>query len=370
MIKNKKIYLEEGLNYTKNIVLSFVVLFAGLFLIPNICMVIFLKFADPATFYSLVALAPTQIDSLPIQFAILLFMIAPYVAFIIWIFRDSRKFVTSGVNARPILWAIGMIFPLIFIFFPLYFIRRNITWLKNKQEIDLKDENTGALKGWYIKTDLVNENTKMKINKVGSALKWTAVVLVGSFGLLVLLRTPSYFESKNTAEQVAKIHATKLTIDDVMGKYLPPDPGAEADKTVAGIDVNKNGIRDDVELAIFKEYPNSAKTRAVLLQYALALQMEATQPIVNKETVTEVAMESGRADTCLSDTLVPRKSPDSWRTGNEVGRIGSFVNFVKNKHLNTELRKKAQHDFYQGNLGSYGDSTNTICDIDHLVLPN
>ena len=46
-----------------------------------------------------------------------------------------------------------------------------------------------------------------------------------------------------------------------------------------------------MELAIFKEYPNSAKTRAVLLQYALALQMEAVQPIVNKETVIATSVK-------------------------------------------------------------------------------
>src|SRR3989344_6172922 len=99
---------------------------------------------------------------------------------------------------------------------------------------------------------------------------------------------------ERTNEQVAEIHATKLTLDDVMGKNLPPAP-ANPDATIAGADANKNGIRDDVELAIFKEYPNSAKTRAVLLQYALALQMEMTQTRVNKGTVTAVAEDSGRA---------------------------------------------------------------------------
>ena len=47
-------------------------------------------------------------------------------------------------------------------------------------------------------------------------------------------------------------------------------PGRRPIKTIAGIDANKNGIRGDMELAIFKQYPDSAKTRAVLLQYALA----------------------------------------------------------------------------------------------------
>ena len=84
--------------------------------------------------------------------------------------------------------------------------------------------------------------------------------------VLVIIRMFHFYNLDKTNEQVVKIHNTKLTMDDVMGKNLPPDPGAEADKTVQGIDANKNGIRDDVELAIFKAYPDSAKTRAVMLQ--------------------------------------------------------------------------------------------------------
>ena len=41
----------------------------------------------------------------------------------------------------------------------------------------------------------------------------------------------------------------------------PPD----YDATIAGVDANENGIRDDVELAIFKEYPNFPYLQAVKL---------------------------------------------------------------------------------------------------------
>ena len=135
-------------------------------------------------------------------------------------------------------------------------------------------------------------------------LKWTGIVVGGAFIILVIIRAFHFYNLDQTNAQVAKIHATKLTLDDVLGKNLPPDPGAEADKTVQGIDANDNGIRDDVELAVFKEYPNSAKTRAVLLQYALALQMEVVQPIVNMETVTEVVREQSRAYDCVGKILI------------------------------------------------------------------
>ena len=187
---------------------------------------------------------------------------------------------------------------------------------------------------------------------------------------LVIIRMFHFYNLDKTNEQVVKIHNTKLMMDDVIGKNLPPDPGAEADKTVQGIDANNNGIRDDVELAVFKEYPNSAKTRAVLLQYALALQMEATQPIVNTTIVDKVIGEQSRANSCIADTLVPRENPESDRSDSDMEKIDTFINFIESKQLNTEARKKTQKDFYK-NLGSFANSIkNQECDINISKLLN
>lgn len=198
---------------------------------------------------------------------------------------------------------------------------------------------------------------------------WVILVLVGLFIVFIIIRTFNYFDVQKTNNQVNIIHGTKLSLDSVMGANLPPLPGLEADKTIQGIDANDNGIRDDVELAIFTEYPNSAKTRAVLLQYALVLQMETTQTFLNEEIVTEIVTEEGRADTCLSDTLVPRKSTESSRTDLEMNKIENLIIFIENKQFDTEERKNARNIFYKY-LGSYGESKNITCDIDYSKLPN
>jgi len=177
-------------------------------------------------------------------------------------------------------------------------------------------------------------------------LKWVFFIFVGLFILAEIIRLPFRLQEEKTAEQVAKIHATKLTLDDVMGKNLPPDPGAEADKTIAGIDANKNCIRDDVELAVFKAYPNSAKTRAVLLQYAIALQMEFTQPIVNKDTVTATVQEEDRAYICVIS----------------INDTNKLIDFVKQKQLNNNTRKDFRANYYE-KVGSY-ESLDHKCDID------
>lgn len=174
---------------------------------------------------------------------------------------------------------------------------------------------------------------------------------------------PFVYQKGKTDEQVTKIHATKLTMDDVMGTNLPPAPGADADKTVAGIDANENGIRDDVELAIFKEYPDSAKTRAVLLQYALALQTQMTLPILNTETATAVVEDNySRALKCVW-SISSRDDMDKFTKETDKNE-----NFINERQINTESRKKYDSDFYKY-VESYSMSRGG-CDVDISTLTN
>lgn len=226
---------------------------------------------------------------------------------------------------------------------------------------------TALLRGEY--TWAMEKIKKLLAHPIFKILKWVFLILLAAYIILVAFRVVHFFNVDKINAQVEKIHSTKLTLNDVLGKNLPPDPGVNADKTIAGIDANENGIRDDVELAVFKEYPNSAKTRAVLLQYALALQMEVVQPIEDTTITTEIVTEQGRADTCVADSLVPRKSPESGRIYSDIEKIDKYINLVKDKQLNTDARKIAHKDFMK-NLRSFGDSTNQICDIDILKLQN
>ena len=198
------------------------------------------------------------------------------------------------------------------------------------------------------------------MQKIKKILGWIVIVLFGLYIIMFIIRTPFILRNRKTAEQVVKIHATKLQLNDVMGKNLPPDPGAEADKTVAGIDANQNGIRDDVELAIFKSYPDSAKTRAVLLQYALVLQMQMTLPIINKETVTATVEDRSKALNCVWSIS---SRADMKRFTEETDKN---ENLVESQEVNTEQRKKYREDIYKY-LGSYSRSHES-CDLDLTTL--
>lgn len=206
-------------------------------------------------------------------------------------------------------------------------------------------------------------------NKFLKVLKWIGILLLVGFIVLVGFRTKYTLDLEKTNLQIEKIHNTKLQIDDVMGVNLPPDPGAMADVTIKGIDVNNNGIRDDVELAIFKEYPNSAKTRAVLLQYALALQMEVIQPFINENIATEAIREQSRADTCLSDVIAPRENGTESRKYKDIEKINNTLNFVEKIQFNNKDREN-NHNLFYTYLRSYSDLEEESCDIDYTKLLN
>jgi hypothetical protein len=56
---------------------------------------------------------------------------------------------------------------------------------------------------------------------------------------------------------------------------LPPDPGAAGKVTLVGIDLDNDGVRDDVQRYIALTYPADEQKRVALSQYSRALQLSA-----------------------------------------------------------------------------------------------
>src|SRR3989344_7720353 len=130
-------------------------------------------------------------------------------------------------------------------------------------------------------------------------VRWPLLALAVLYIALVVYRAFVLVAEDETRVAVENIHAERLTMDDVDGKHLPPPPDlAQVDATIEGIDANGNGIRDDVELAIFAKYPNNLKVRAAELQYAMALQMYLTR-VFNSETWVAAVQQTGRGYGCV-----------------------------------------------------------------------
>lgn len=110
---------------------------------------------------------------------------------------------------------------------------------------------------------------------------------------------------------------------------------------------------------MFKEYPNSAKTRAVLLQYALVLQIETKQPNINKDLATAVAEKESQSYDCIGK-IVPRSNDD-------LQKIEIYRNFIKNKQLNTTERKNLKTNF-DNKVGSF--ELQSGCDVNLDLFSN
>lgn len=211
-------------------------------------------------------------------------------------------------------------------------------------------------------TFIHNQTFRRVARIVGIVFAVIFVLFVGA----VIYRIPAAQERLKTQEAVQRIQSRKLTLADVLGQNLPPAPNPLLkDSTVEGVDVNENGIRDDVELAIFKLHPDSARIRAAELQYAMALQNELSGTIFNSETLVASMQDEGRGNLCIKDTVPARSASDSAATiAHNVELINSRVRGVEDLVINTEARKSLQKEIYQKFMTSYGDINDKNCDID------
>jgi hypothetical protein len=191
------------------------------------------------------------------------------------------------------------------------------------------------------------------LKKIWRMARWPLGVLLFLYIALVIYRIPAVGQKERSEAAVERIHAARLMLDTVVGKHLPLPPNKEVnDATVAGVDNNGNGIRDDVELAIFAKYPDSPKIRAAELQYALALQLMITE-VFDKETWIAAATEYSRARGCIGLTI-----PDK-----DLNLYHDRSDEVENLVVNLESRKDAEESAFKFTTSLSLPSEN-LCDID------
>ena len=88
----------------------------------------------------------------------------------------------------------------------------------------------------------------------------------------------------------------------INGIPVPPDPGPANDQTLAGIDSNGNGVRDDVERAIAQAYGGAPAEWKAAMQGAQALQQ--TMVANGNPALAAVANDAAmRAGYCLADSF-------------------------------------------------------------------
>jgi hypothetical protein len=149
------------------------------------------------------------------------------------------------------------------------------------------------------------------------------------------------------------------------GQIYLATTGAAGKATLAGIDSDNDGVRDDVQRWIVMSYPNSEKTRAALQQMAKAMQnilLNATD-VVNARAYS---LEEDKASDCISyvrKQVLGARSSDAYNVKREMDAI----------YLNTYLRTKVylQYDAHlSGMFFAVPIDKSTSCNFNVALMPN
>ena len=191
--------------------------------------------------------------------------------------------------------------------------------------------------------------------------RWILLIILALFIALVIYRIPVVGEKERSDQAVAFINAQILSMEDVTGERLPPTPDPElADATIEGIDANKNGIRDDVELAIFDMYPGdkNIKIRAALLQYATGRQMYLTG-VFNTDTWIATVKHESKGIGCMVDVAFEEYVDIK----DQIGKSDEWIEFVNDLTFNSDERTNRRNEV-SGFETVYVSGDSETCDVD------
>lgn len=105
-------------------------------------------------------------------------------------------------------------------------------------------------------------------------------------------------------------------------------PKLDRTDSIAGIDANANGIRDDVETYIATHYPNPTQ-RAAAVQFAVVMQDSMLVDKVNMSAVKAISIRSLRAVNCIYSKF------DNSSTGKQAGAVVAEIRSIS---ANTKAR--------------------------------
>ena len=148
----------------------------------------------------------------------------------------------------------------------------------------------------------------------------------------------------------------------INGHRLPPEPDPKLNNaTLLGIDVNHNGVRDDVERKIYFEQKKQVD-REILMQYAKVFNFVFEDPISN---AIEAEKRFSKAGDCNRYIKFQEKHIMELNKENSIG----YIRYIKTLVLNTPDRVKT-YFIYDGALsggvysGSLSWSLNeSVCDF-------
>ncbi len=257
---------------------------------------------------------------------------------------DSNKLIQSNTNVSLISFLLhGDIFAAI-IATPLA-----DKWKEQNQLMIITTSKSMPTGGIYINKN-INKNITIFNNCINSFKKINTKTKLKSFPLW-LDGFINETKQNNTSTLNNNKAETKPELEGI-NYVLPPHPGEAGKKTLAGIDVNNNGVRDDVEIAIYEKYPDNPVVRRALWQDAIA----ATKVLLAgdsqiKSELLEAAIEETKAVYCTKNTVREKVKSKQLVSTNPWMEPSNATKFVEIMMVNTDARAKAYMAYNQSFSG-------------------
>ena len=156
-----------------------------------------------------------------------------------------------------------------------------------------------------------------------------------SFGLIALLIACGDVNSGHAANAT-----TPLPVDPFHGLVVPPDPGAAANATVAGVDTNQNGIRDEVDRYIAQTYGEEPTKFVAAQAVAKADQLLLVTPTTDVNAATAAVYANADSGVCLADKF-ENDPVAATRMSNDIV-LRTFNNRDRQKQFQAILTKVGQ----------------------------
>jgi hypothetical protein len=169
-------------------------------------------------------------------------------------------------------------------------------------------------------------------------------------------------ESRSSVNSTTSTSTVATSTTTVPTTATTTIPQYQDNGTVAGVDADNDGVRDDVQQYIASVRPNEARKREALMQYARTLQTAYTKVTTEAEAVN-VESQIQKAVSCIVFM-------------NEVTGKNNPARAINNLMHNTPERLKAQlkyEKFLDGKVftvSSPGETATDVCDFDLNSLPN
>ncbi len=165
--------------------------------------------------------------------------------------------------------------------------------------------------------------------------KYLLILLVCIIVLYALVYGGHLWWLRNYGASPQPVPSEILNLDQTFTSYpagFPPDPGEYGKRTIAGIDSDRDGVRDDVQRWIYAFVPNEPKKQFALRQQARFFQKYMLSDRFDSEIAREAWSVVSRSNQCMSKVFT------------DEARGYSEGVYIKAKVLNTFVRVKRYWD--------------------------